>query len=230
MISLYDLKQSYHRHGIINNTKLSDDEKFVVNAETGKRIGSLNNLLSFMRKDMHCDFEEIYSCHGTLQSTLRCRECGTVIFASDDCDNYDPRLCCPVCAGYQTGFEYWTGEEIAKDPKKQQTIAFLEKETREQNAEYERYKQRGLWDHQRFVKKWRTAKHMFILSHICDGWGKEDVKKCRYLELEVCDKDIDGGYIVRQHYKFPINPYATYIFWVLPHTRKYRNARKELAL
>lgn len=228
MFSMWDLKQYVEKHHDELKMHLSDDGKSFV-CEDKDILIPADVFLSDLRKAYHCDFEEVWSCHGTLESVIRCRECGTVIFSSDDEWDFDPHLCCPTCGGYETSFKYWTKKEIDSDPEKKQYIEFLEEETKEEAEAYERYKKRGLRDNQRFVKKWmsRDKKHLFIFSHLCDGWGKKNVKKRRYLELEIYNRDENGaGYVLEKSYKLPINLYAFYIFWVFPHTKKYKEARK----
>jgi len=191
----------------------------------------IKDFLIEIRKKEHCNFEEIWGCHATLQSTLRCCECGTVIFASDDCNYYDDKLACPTCGGYHTDFEYWTKEEIESDPKKKETIEWMIQDTKEQEEEYERMKKRGgLYDHQRWVKKFKNKKRMIIISHICYGWGKKGVKKQRYLEISRWINDEDHmGYIHGGKgtwtIKIPMNFYAMYILWIIPHTKKYKKAK-----
>lgn len=148
MISRYDIRMFYKR----NSDKLEhqiDESDNIVHKETGEILCSLDDFVNSMRKKLHCDFEFIYSCHGTLEVIYRCIECGAVIFASDDVMYYDDNLCCPVCANYQTHFKYYTGEEILADEEKQKEIAWYEEMTREQIEADKRWKKRkGKYDHQ----------------------------------------------------------------------------------
>lgn len=234
MISLYDIEQFYRKHGTANGLKLSEDESGVLDAETGEYICSIETYLQYLREKNHCDFEEIWGCHATLQSTLRCRNCGTVIFASDDCWDYDPKLACPTCGGYDTHFEFWTQEQIDNDPVKKDSIQWMLDDTKRQNEEYERMKKRGgLYDWQRFIKKFRFKKFMLQISHICWGWGEKGRKKDRYLEISKWVRNENDMY---EHggkgswtIKIPLNPYAAYLLWIFPRTKEYREARKTLS-
>lgn len=233
MITLYDLKQYYKKNnGVVHNTMLSDDVKSILDAKNGERIGPVDKFLEILRSHNHCNFEEIYYCHATLDSVLRCCDCGTVIFASDDCSVYDSKLCCPTCGGYKTSFDFWTKEEVESDPAKQAQIDDMIQEQRERDEEYERMKKRGgLYDHQRWIKKWCGKHRYYEISYICWGWGKKNVKKEKYLEFKRGKKrKSDGHYILSPSKRFPLNFYALYILWILPHTAKFHKAQESLAI
>ena len=141
MISQYDIRQ-FHKHHADKVDYKIDENDMLVHKETGAVLCSLEDFTISMRKHLHCDFECVYSCPGSLLNVLRCKECGCVIFASDDEYDYDDNLCCPVCAGYDTHFRYYTSEEIASDEKKRKEVELYEEFTREQAEAYERQKKR----------------------------------------------------------------------------------------
>ena len=131
MISKYDLIR-YAENKSDQCWFRIEEEKNVIEKETGKFVCDINILLQHMREKMHCDFECIYDCHGLLEVILRCKECGTVIFTTED-ENYDPNLCCPTCGEYKTWFEFWTAEDIKNDPQKQEAIRHFEQMQKKQD-------------------------------------------------------------------------------------------------
>lgn len=180
-----------------------DDEKNVIDKETENIVCSLETLTQFFREKMHCDFECIHSCHGTLDTTLRCKECGTVIFSRDD-EDYDPYLCCPTCGGYETHFEYWTKEEIDRDIKKANTIKWLEDWTREENEAYERRQRRkGKYDSEIWNWTIRGKKHGVKFELKCDNLFKTGLKGLHFV-INWMDRD-DGWFIYRKWWKIPLS-------------------------
>ena len=127
MLSKYAVKEFFRKNKDNPEIKITLDEKEenLVSKETGIFISTIDEYLHFMRKKFHCDFELVYEEHVSLIEILRCKECGTVIFTTEDND-YDPRLCCPTCGGYNTWFEYWTADDIKNDPNKQEAIQHFE--------------------------------------------------------------------------------------------------------
>ena len=81
-----------------------------INVETGEVLCSIEVYTQFMREKLHCDFENVFYEHVSLLNVIRCKQCGTVIFASED-EYYEANLRCPTCSDYKTGYEYWTKEE-----------------------------------------------------------------------------------------------------------------------
>ena len=79
-----------------DNYFLSEDEKIVYDREHPNVKIEVAEIVDDMRKKHHCDFECIFYEHGTLTAVLQCRQCGAVIFTSED-EDYDPNLECPCC-------------------------------------------------------------------------------------------------------------------------------------
>lgn len=121
---------------------VSEDKTRIIDKATGEDVCSMDTLVDVMRDKMHCNFEVVYSCHPTLEVVYRCKECGTVIFASDD-EYYDPNLRCPTCGEYKTWFKFWTADDITKDEKKREAIKAYEAMQREQVEADKRYFKRG---------------------------------------------------------------------------------------
>ena len=222
MISRYDIKRFY-KH---NHDKLEyrvDENDNIVHKETGEFLCTLGDFVDNMRKKLHCDFEAIYSCHGTLEVILRCRECGTVIFASDDVDSCDDNLCCPVCANYNTHFKYYTGEEILVDKKKQEEISWYEEMTREQIEADKRWKKRhGKYDHEIFKCRIKLGSTKAIYYYLeCDNLFKSGLKGLR-LDLNYAVKD-GMCYVFEKHFVIPLSYTA---FKVQRLAKRWRNEKE----
>jgi uncharacterized Zn finger protein (UPF0148 family) len=180
-----------------------DDEENVINKETEEIICRLDTLTQYFREKMHCDFECVHHCHGTLETTLRCKECGTVIFSRDD-EEYDPNLCCPTCGGYETHFEYWTKEQIDNDITKKNTIEWLEQWTRDDEEAYKRRKRRnGKYDSEIWNWTIRGEKHGVKLELKCDNLFKTGLKGLRF-EITWMDRD-DLSLIHRKWWRIPLS-------------------------
>ena len=200
MISKYDIKKAAESEKCWFTI---DENEDVFDKESGKNIGTLDEILAFFRHKLHCDFEVIYSCHPTLETTYRCKDCGTVIFARDD-EWYEENLCCPVCSDYQTGFEYWSGEEIKNDEKKQNTIDFLIKMQEEQEESYRRQKRRnGKYDWQ--ISKWKIKipNKAIYFELQCDNLFHTGLKGLR-LHIDIGEKD-GMGYIIKKFFTIPLS-------------------------
>ncbi len=181
-----------------------DNEKDVIDKETEDVVCDLDFLTQHLREKMHCDFECIHHCHVSLETTLRCRECGTVIFSRDD-EEYDPGLCCPTCGGYQTYFKYWTKEEIDSDVQKADTIKFLEEWTKEENEAYERRKRRnGKYDSEIWNWTIRGKKHGVKLELKCDNLFKSGLKGLHFV-INWMDRDDSGWFVYRKWWKIPLS-------------------------
>lgn len=191
MISVFDVKQYAKNHPELWFS--IDENNNVINRETNEVVCDVDTLVRYLRKKTHCDFEVIYECHGTLEVTLRCKECGTVIFASDDELYYEPGLCCPVCNDYKTGFEYWSGEAIANDPQKQNEIEFLIDMQREQEESYKRYKKRGKYDSQIWRGRIKLPRGAIYIDLLCDNLFKTGLHG---LKLEFHWAEKDGAFYV----------------------------------
>lgn len=200
MISKYDIKK------VAESEKCwfkIDDNENVIDKETGECVATIETFLSLLRHKLHCDFEVIYSCHPTLETTYRCKDCGTVIFARED-EDYEVNLCCPVCSDYKTGFEYWSGEEIKNDVEKQNTIDFLIQMQKEQEESYRRRKKRnGKCDWQIFKWRIKIPKRAIYFELQCDDLFRSKLKGLR-LEVRIGEKD-DFGYVIKKSFVIPLS-------------------------
>lgn len=229
MISEYDVIRQFRRaekEGEDLSLKLSEDEKSLVDSTTREYVCSVRTFTEELRKKEHCDFESIYYEHATLTDVYRCRQCGTVIFGGDDEYHYNPNEKCPTCCNDPSVChnEYWTKEQIDSDPEKQKTIQFLIDEQARKNREYERSKKRnGLYDWQRWQKKFKTKKHGYEITYICFGYdgdlGKvpKGRKADRYLEIDRWNLD---DYIMNHRVQIPLNWHNIYCRWIYPYSKK----------
>ena len=200
MFSVYDLRKSYEsalKDGkSINYTFICDSrntDEWYAQYDSGLKVPA-KELVDYIRKQIGQDFENLYSCHATLESFVRCKKCGTVIFAYND-ERYEPNLCCPVCSDYETDFEYWTKEQIDADENKQRTITNLEMMQKEQDEAYARRKRRGGkydWQLARW-KKW-GKRHYIILELQCDSILNKFKLKGLRLRVDYGDIDFDDGH------------------------------------
>ena len=160
MISKYDVRK------IIENSEeytINKSNDMIIKKSNMLPIMTLDELVESHRKRHHCDFECIYDEHATLQVVYRCKDCGTVIFASDSEGEYDPNLCCPTCGGYHTYYDYWTQEDIDNDIKKQNTLKFFKDEMEIKRKENERYSKTGLY----FNEIWKKEFNKYIVTLEC---------------------------------------------------------------
>ena len=223
MISNYQIKQYIKNHSEELPFRLSDDEKQIVNKQSGSTVCEFDYYCDRMRKSLHCDFETIYYEHGFLQHIFRCKECGTVIFGYEDIERYDPDCRCPTCCGDASvcRYEYWTKEEIESDDEKKQTIRSLINLTEKQNREYERRKSRGgLYDWERWRKILKTKKHVLQITYVCSMYDG-DTNTCpnpadKYLEIEYWKSN--GDHVHR--FNLPVNWYSFYLRYVYPYSKK----------
>ena len=226
MISRYDIRMFFERSSDKVEHRI-DENNNIVHKETGEILCTLDDFVDHTRKKLHCDFEVIWSCHGTLEVIYRCRECGTVIFASDDVSYCDDNLCCPVCANYQTHFKYYTGEEISADEEKQKEIALYEKITREEIEADKRWKKRNeKYDWEIFkgrIKLGLTKAICYCLE--CDNLFKTGLKGLR-LSLRYSIKDEDTGcFMYKKHIVIPLSYEA---FKIQRLARRMRNRNETL--
>lgn len=204
MISEYDVKNYSKTHSDCWYTVDKNDN--IIDKNDGQIICTLKTMTNYLRKKTHCDFESVYYCHCTLQNTIRCRECGTIIFATDDEYGYDPNLCCPTCSGYKTSLEYWTPEEIERDEKKKKTIVMLEQMQQEQIEADERYVQRGnKYDWQIWKGRLKIGKQYAIFFDLeCENFPKTKFKGLRLI-VHLGIRDDGFGYIHKKHWHIPLS-------------------------
>lgn len=223
MISQYNVKQ--YAKGNPDLWFSIDENDNVVDKSSKEIVGTLADLTTALRKKLHCNFEEIYSCHGTLQTVFRCKDCGTIIFAYDD-ERYDPNLCCPDCGKYDTGFEYWSADEIEKDDQKKKNIQFLEQMQQEQIEANKRYYKRGRkYDWQ----IWHGCIKMVNRAVSFDLECKDLFKtKLKGLKLIVRFSEKDGtGYIYKRHFTIPLSWYALKIQILIHKKENAKHFKKE---
>ena len=227
MISDYDIIRTcrrYEKEGRTDFGKLSEDEKDIIDCETGRKLCSVSEFAQAMRKKMHCDFESVYYEHPSLFHVIRCTECGTVIFTRED-EDYDPNLCCPTCGKYETHFEYWTKEEIEADEKKQNTIKVYDEMTQYQKESYERRQRRGLCDWEICKKTIRIGnKNKYECTLECSNLFSKERKglmRLKGLNLHIIkwEKDNSGSYVGKKFTRIPLSPYSVYIQWIYPYSK-----------
>ena len=201
MISVFDVKQYVKNHPELPFS--INEENKIIDKKKNDVVCDVQDFVQFLRKKLHCDFDVIYECHGTLEVIYRCRQCGTVIFASDDEWNYEPNLCCPICSDYKTGFEYWAGEDIADDIQKQQSIEFLIDMEHEQEESYRRYRKRGKYDWQVWKGRIKLPRRAVYIDLLCDNLFRHGLRGLR-LELHWAKKD-DIGYVFVHSVTIPLS-------------------------
>lgn len=209
MVSKYDIKK-YIKENTDKFPYIYNEEEDVIYDKDGSYLSSLDTFLEIYRKHSGESFESIYYEHAFLQDVLRCTECGTVIFTTED-EWYDPHLKCPTCTNYHTHFKYWTKEDIEADEEKQNTIKFF-KEMMDYKAEQnERIKKRnGKYDWQIAIKKFYGKKRYLELALECDDITKSYFKGLR-LKVYIGKKEDGVGYIVRKHFTIPLSWSQFYI-------------------
>lgn len=218
MVSKYDMKQYIKKN--VNDFPYiyNEEEEALYSKEDGKFLCSLDTFLEIYRKKSGESFESIYYEHCTLENVIRCTECGTVIFTTED-EWYDELLKCPTCTGYKTHFEYWTKEEIESDEKKQNTIKFFKDVMIQKEEEYKRRQRRnGKYDWQIANKEFR-GKKLFLGFHLeCDNITKSYFKGLR-LCIDIGQKD-GMGYVCKKHIRIPLSWSQFYIQFIYPHLGK----------
>lgn len=174
---------------------LVDDEK-VIFKENGRIFGTVEEFTLLLKKELHCDFDVIYSSDVELFTVFRCKECGTVIFARED-EDYDHNLCCPTCGNYNTDFKYWSKDDILNDEGKQSAIKFYEERTKIEKESHERYVKRGnKYDWQICSFKFKMFNKVIKLELECDNLFKTRLKGLRLMvcvfnkkgNLSACEK------------------------------------------
>ena len=201
---------------------LNENETEIWNSKTNERICSVDTFTDYMRKKFHCDFEVIYEEHGLLTSVYRCKECGTVIFGGDDEDRYDPNLTCPTCSNYKTWLEYWTKEDIENDPEKQKTIEGLIKAQEYEDEMYKRIKRRGgLSDSELWKKEFKFKNTLYKVTLECMNLWGERLKGLNLHIIKFSRKNSNDVGLYSEWFKrIPLSPYAVYIQWIYPYSKK----------
>lgn len=217
MVSKYDMKK-YIKKNADTFPYVYKEEEDAIYDKDGSYLSSLDTFLDIYRKHSGESFESIYYEHVSLQDVLRCTECGTVIFTTED-EWYDPHLKCPTCTDYHTHFEYWTKEDIESDEEKQNTIKAFKEMMDYKREQNERMKRRnGKYDWQIANKEFR-GKKLFLGFHLeCDNITKSYFKGLR-LNIDIGKKD-GIGYVVKKHIRIPLSWSQFYIQFIYPHLGK----------
>jgi uncharacterized Zn finger protein (UPF0148 family) len=219
MISKYDLKKYFKEYGeeigIVYNE--ADDSLY----KNGDLVCSLDKYLEAYRLETGQSFTSVYNCRGTLLNVLRCDKCGTVIFSSDNYEEYDDALKCPTCTDYKTYFTFWTKEEIESDEKKKKEIEMYEEWTRLDVERYHREKKRGKTDREITKHTIRTKMYKvdFVLG--CDDISRSYFRGLRY-EIGIWKKDSEDSLMCTQikHINIPLSWSQLYYRFIYKHLGK----------
>ena len=133
MITKYDIVKYLNANADKLNIRINDDQIY---NQSGDHLCSVDDYVKKFKLNHGCSFESIYYNHAFLQNILKCNKCGTIIFTNED-EDYEPSLTCPVCTNYHTKFMYWTKDEIENDKNKQNTIQNYIDAQNKQNEDYE---------------------------------------------------------------------------------------------
>ena len=217
MVSKWDMKKYIKKNADTFPYVYKEDEDAIYDRD-GNYLSSLDTFLEIYRKHSGESFESIYYEHVSLQDVLRCTECGTVIFTTED-EWYDPHLKCPTCTDYHTHFKYWTKEDIESDEEKQNTIKAFKEMMDYKREQNERMKRRnGKYDWQIANKEFR-GKKLFLGFHLeCDDITKSYFKGLR-LNIDIGKKD-GIGYVIKKHIRIPLSWSQFYIQFIYRHLGK----------
>lgn len=204
MVTKWDMI-NYMKKNVDKLQYIYKEDEDAIYDKQGKYVTSLDEYLDFYRKKSGESFESIYYEHISLINVLRCTECGTVIFTTED-EDYDPRLKCPTCTDYKTHFEYWTKKDIDSDEEKQKEIKLLETMTQERVEREKRIEKRnGKFDWEIAIKKFYGKKICLELILECDDITKSFFKGLR-LKINIGKKTKkDTGYIMKKFFTIPLS-------------------------
>lgn len=202
MISIYDTRKYLETHPECN--VFVGKDKNIVDKKSGRIITTLEDMTQRLRVANHCDFEVVFSCHGTLEVIYRCRQCGTVVFSGDD-ERYDPNLRCPTCdISYADKCSYWSAKDINSDKEKQKMISAYEQATKDQIEANKRYYERGQkYDWQLGSCRIKLPKKKAILFELeCNNFYREKLKGLRLEVSWIVDR------VHKKHCWIPLSLYA----------------------
>lgn len=219
MVSKWDIKK-YIKNNVDKFPYIYKEEEDALYDKHGNYLSSLDRFLEIYRKYSGESFESIYYDHASLENVLRCTECGTVIFTTED-EHYDPHLKCPTCTDYHTYFEYWTKEDIATDEEKLDTINFFKEIMNYKEEQNKRIESRnGKYDWQIAIKEIYGKKRYLRLVLECDNITQSYFKGLR-LAVNIGKKDDSGiGYICTKHCIIPLSWSQFYIQFIYTHLGK----------
>lgn len=221
MVSKWDMKNYIEKNPDKFPYVYKEDEDGLYDKETGEFLSSLDHFLELYRKKSGESFESIYHDHVCLHDFIRCTECGTVIFASED-ESYDPYLKCPTCTGYNTHFEYWTKEDIDSDPQKQIEISQLEEMTRFQIEQNKRMARRGgKYDWQIGSKTLKFKRYSISFKLECDDITESYLKGLRLvINIWKKEKRDDLNSCFWKGFIIPLSWHQLYIQFIYRHLGK----------
>ena len=136
------------------------------------------------KKNNGMSFECIYDAHWECMSILQCTECGTIVKYYYD-ENYEPNFKCPICTDYETGYEYYTKEEIENSDDLKAIIKMYEELAQIDQERYERKEKRnGLEDYQLCkAKRIKTKDNVYEFKLLIDSILNKN--KLKGLRLEI---------------------------------------------
>lgn len=220
MISQHDIKEALKRSDIIGYNEETDE---VYSKRSNEVLFNLEGYTEYMRKRLHCSFEELYYDSCDLTSILKCTECSTVIFSSDDYQEYDAKLKCPTCSGYKTHFDFWTKEDIEADSNKQYTLDFYNRMNERSDRIYKREEKTGL----RNSELWKIEREKGLdkIEYILKVFDY-DSNKIRGLHFEKKVWTMEPPDSLtrtlnnKRGYKIPLGWTYIYVMYIYTHLRK----------
>lgn len=241
MLSEYDVLKWIERKGPEEGIYYDKETDRIIDSKISKDdfVITLKDFTNYLRKQFHCDFDCIYS-DPLDNEVLKCNECGTIIFTT--CDEWwDPNLCCPVCGGYKhiSRNSYWTKEEIKESPEKQNALRAYSQYMENQrkcdewySKRKKKYEAKGkrcpdsdeLWVHKWYSKDKKKGLSIALkVNHLF--YSK---LKGLHIEWNVLESDDEGkSYFYKTYHTIPLSPWSIYIYWILPHTKKYKEVFKK---
>ena len=144
---------------------------------------------NFIKKN-GMSFECIYDAHWECMSIIRCTECGTIVKYYYD-EYYEPSFKCPVCTNYETGYEYYTKEQIENSDDLKAIIKMYKELAQMDQERYERKEKRnGLEDYQLCkAKRIKTKDNVYEFKLLIDSI----LNKLKGLRLEITKWKIENG-------------------------------------
>lgn len=146
---------------------------------------------NFIKKN-GMSFECIYDAHWECMSILQCTECGTIVKYYYD-EYYEPNFKCPICTDYETGYEYYTKEQIENSDDLKAIIKMYKELDQMDQERYERKEKRnGLEDYQlckakRIKTKDNVYEFKLLIDSILNG------NKLKGLRLEITKWKIEDN-------------------------------------
>ena len=138
---------------------------------------------NFIKKN-GMSFECIYDAHWECMSILQCTECGTIVKYYYD-EYYEPNFKCPICTDYETGYEYYTKEQIENSDDLKAIIKMYKELAQMDQERYERKEKRnGLEDYQLCkAKRIKTKDNVYEFKLLIDSILNKN--KLKGLRLEI---------------------------------------------